>query len=185
MPLPTLSLSLHPCRRFRPTAQRGKKREGCTKKGTSMTRDVCAKCGKELGQLIEAALARGDGRRVQGGLHYVVKCPSCSVGYDVIDGRGKTPLIKKPTMGRTELLRKIVQVVSRQQFPCAISAGPYDFWKEFEGIDKGIIEEGLLTAIRNGYLEGRPREARAFQGSQWTISIRRVTPKGKDFIEGN
>ena len=86
-------------------------------------------------------------------------------------------------MERTELLRKIVREVSRQQFPCALGAGPYEFWKEFKGIDRGIIEQGLLIAIQRGYIDGKRREARALKGSQWTISIRRITPAGKDFMK--
>ena len=87
-------------------------------------------------------------------------------------------------MVRTELLRKIVREVGRLQLPCPIGAGPYEFWKEFKNIDKGIIEQGLLLAIRKGYLNGRRREARTFTGSQWTISIWRITPEGEDFMKG-
>lgn len=87
-------------------------------------------------------------------------------------------------MTTDEVLRKIVQAISRQQFPCPIGAGPYDFWKEFEGIDRDTIRDLIMVAIHRGYLDGRPRVARAVEGSQWTISIRRVTLKGNDLLEG-
>ena len=62
-------------------------------------------------------------------------------------------------MTTDEVLRKIVQAISRQQFPCPIGAGPYDFWKEFEGIDRDTIRDLIMVAIHRGYLDGRPRVA--------------------------
>ena len=83
---------------------------------------------------------------------------------------------------KSELLRRIVQaVIEAERFPYVIGAGPYEFWQKFTDVDRDIVQSGLIFAIRRGHLDGKSRTAKAFSGSAVTISIRRVTAKGREF----
>ncbi len=74
-----------------------------------MAASGCPQCYKDVGKEIEAALARGNGRLVNGGIFYSVRCPHCEYPIGVIDASGRASAkLKTNDEGETEMTKRYV-----------------------------------------------------------------------------